>query len=463
MSLIPPIQQCFSSPYDKTAAPVNCLLQMQASTVTEATITTKTRAAKTKTLQNINAANHGLNQDQQQQEHQHPYPLRPCYCCCRSHHHHHHYHQPPQNHQQQQQRNIATITTSTAATAFSTANNNNNSVASKCCWRHGFSWLLSSLFAAPLLTSLLSPPSSLFAGNKVRQRYSTADGVGGGTGGGGSKTFAFRLASLQKLHFVIFLLFNLLLRTCCGQLLINVQNQGGEVIQESITSNVSEDLITLEFQKSDGTLITQVIDFRNEVRILKALVLGEEERGQNLYQVMCFVTKFNKGDFISSDAMAKLRQKNPSTIRTPEEDKGKDTFTMTSWVHLNRSQPISRHLVTLCNEALDATYVRDVDLKAWSELPGSSISSLEAATEKFPDTLSSRCNEVSSLWAPCICTLETCIGWYPCGLKYCKGKNGGDNSAAAAASNYRCGIKTCRKCSLFSYYVRQKQQCLWDE
>lgn len=45
-----------------------------------------------------------------------------------------------------------------------------------------------------------------------------------------------------------------------------------------------------------------------EVQILKALVLGEEERGQSQYQVMCFVTKFVKSDFISSDAMAKLRQ-----------------------------------------------------------------------------------------------------------------------------------------------------------
>lgn len=42
--------------------------------------------------------------------------------------------------------------------------------------------------------------------------------------------------------------------------------------------------------------------------MLKAVVLGEEERGQSQYQVMCFVTKFLKGDFISSDAMAKLRQ-----------------------------------------------------------------------------------------------------------------------------------------------------------
>jgi Transcriptional regulator, Out at first len=46
------------------------------------------------------------------------------------------------------------------------------------------------------------------------------------------------------------------------------------------------------------------------VQILKALVLGEEERGQSQYQVMCFVTKLQKGDFISSSAMAKLRQVN---------------------------------------------------------------------------------------------------------------------------------------------------------
>lgn len=44
------------------------------------------------------------------------------------------------------------------------------------------------------------------------------------------------------------------------------------------------------------------------MQVLKSLVLGEEERGQSQYQVMCFITKFQKSDFISSDAMAKLRQ-----------------------------------------------------------------------------------------------------------------------------------------------------------
>ncbi|EAT33399.1 AAEL014326-PA, partial [Aedes aegypti] len=107
-----------------------------------------------------------------------------------------------------------------------------------------------------------------------------------------------------------------------------------------------------------------------EVQVLKALVLGEEERGQSQYQVMCFVTKFQKGDFITADAMAKLRQKNPSTIRTPEEDKGKENYTMTGWVVLDRASPISRHIAPLCSEAPEATYARDVDLKAWAELPG---------------------------------------------------------------------------------------------
>lgn len=39
--------------------------------------------------------------------------------------------------------------------------------------------------------------------------------------------------------------------------------QGGEVVQETITSNINDDIIILEFQRTDGTLITQLIDFRN--------------------------------------------------------------------------------------------------------------------------------------------------------------------------------------------------------
>lgn len=103
--------------------------------------------------------------------------------------------------------------------------------------------------------------------------------------------------------------------------------------------------------------------------------------------------------------------------------------------------------------------------------PGSAISILTSSVTPFPhvqrqqtESTLSRCNEVTGIWAPCICSLELCIGWYPCGLKYCKGK--GDSNSInnnQINSSYRCGIKTCRKCHNFSYYVRQKQQCLWDE
>uniref|UniRef100_A0A182F509 Out at first protein BRICHOS-like domain-containing protein n=1 Tax=Anopheles albimanus TaxID=7167 RepID=A0A182F509_ANOAL len=123
---------------------------------------------------------------------------------------------------------------------------------------------------------------------------------------------------------------------------------------------------------------------KNEVQVLKALVLGEEERGQSQYQVMCFVTKFQKGDFITADAMAKLRQKNPSTIRTPEEDRGKENYTMTGWVQLDRAAPISRHVAPLCAEAQESTYVRDTDLKAWAELPGKAIRPVRGNGKKGP-------------------------------------------------------------------------------
>uniref|UniRef100_T1HQV1 Out at first C-terminal domain-containing protein n=1 Tax=Rhodnius prolixus TaxID=13249 RepID=T1HQV1_RHOPR len=84
---------------------------------------------------------------------------------------------------------------------------------------------------------------------------------------------------------------------------------------------------------------------------------------------------------------------------------------------------------------------------------GPSRGALMLAARKSPGP-SPRCREAKGLWTPCTCHLETCIGWYPCGLKYCRAKDG---------TSYRCGIRTCRKCHLYTYHVRQKQLCLWDE
>lgn len=107
-----------------------------------------------------------------------------------------------------------------------------------------------------------------------------------------------------------------------------------------------------------------------EVQILKALVLGEEERGQSQYQVMCFIFYFPKDAFISSDAMSKLRQKNPGTIRTPEEDRGRENYTMDYTIDLSKSSMISPHISETCSEAIGASYTRSEDVQMWATSQG---------------------------------------------------------------------------------------------
>ncbi|GFO32975.1 out at first protein-like [Plakobranchus ocellatus] len=93
-----------------------------------------------------------------------------------------------------------------------------------------------------------------------------------------------------------------------GQLVVNARNRGGETIVENITANTSADTVTLELLNSDGSYVTQFIDFKSEVQIIRIYVLGEQELGQIQPQIFCFITRFMRNDFISSDAMSKLRQ-----------------------------------------------------------------------------------------------------------------------------------------------------------
>ncbi|KAJ8681250.1 hypothetical protein QAD02_017037 [Eretmocerus hayati] len=278
----------------------------------------------------------------------------------------------------------------------------------------------------------------------------------------------------MKLHSLVLIVIGLqlLFGICTTKLVINVKNQGGDILRETITSNTTEDVITLEFQRSDGTLVTELVDFKNKVQVIKALVLGEEERGQNQFQIMCFVNHFYKKDFISSDAMSKLRQKNPGTIRVAEEDRGHANYTMDLFLDVAQSSAISKHISSICSDAADTTFTRLEDLKFWSQRPGSSESSLLSAAHNFTaastasistidpkSTLVSKCADTANPRAPCTCSLELCISWYPCDLKFCKSKGDGKK----AVSSYRCGIRTCKKCFIFSYYSRLKQNCLWDE
>ncbi|CAG2102977.1 unnamed protein product, partial [Medioppia subpectinata] len=91
-------------------------------------------------------------------------------------------------------------------------------------------------------------------------------------------------------------------------LVINVMNGGQEVYQEVIAANTTDDVITVDFLETDASLITQFIDFKAEVQIFRIYRLGEQDLNESQYKVYCFVTHLLRNEFISSDAMSKLRQ-----------------------------------------------------------------------------------------------------------------------------------------------------------
>lgn len=49
-------------------------------------------------------------------------------------------------------------------------------------------------------------------------------------------------------------------------------------------------------------------NFFQKRKIFEVLVLGEMDRAESSYEAMCFVTELEEEEFISSDAMSKLRQ-----------------------------------------------------------------------------------------------------------------------------------------------------------
>ncbi|XP_041988249.1 out at first protein [Aricia agestis] len=245
------------------------------------------------------------------------------------------------------------------------------------------------------------------------------------------------------------------------QLLINVKNQGGDVMQEAIVANVSEDTVTLEFLRSDGVFVSQLVDFTNEVEAMKVIIPGEEELGQTGYQTLCFLTHAAQADFIAPDAMAKLRQKNPGTVRVAEEDKGWRQTTATAWAG-RATRLLSPAAARHCAPAGDKVYLRTSDLSRWAPRPGVEQSytaevtpfpanALSETSDGFPEV--GVCVAETNATKACICHLEVCVNWYPCGLKYCKGKPQGGLS-------YRCGIKTCRRCYRYHFYVKRRESCI---
>lgn len=94
------------------------------------------------------------------------------------------------------------------------------------------------------------------------------------------------------------------------------------------------------------------------------------EQGQNQFQTMCFVTHFYDKDFISSDAMSKLRQKNRCAVRVAEINRNYANYTMNYFLDVFRSSIVSKHIVDLCSEAAGSTFTRREDVKKWARRRG---------------------------------------------------------------------------------------------
>ena len=61
--------------------------------------------------------------------------------------------------------------------------------------------------------------------------------------------------------------------------------------------------------------------------------------------------------------MILLLQKNPGTIRKPEDDKGLEMHQKDLLVDVDRARYISPYVPTMCQDAKDSTYAKDLDFK----------------------------------------------------------------------------------------------------
>ncbi|KAK2505983.1 hypothetical protein MC885_004083, partial [Smutsia gigantea] len=218
-----------------------------------------------------------------------------------------------------------------------------------------------------------------------------------------------------------------------AELRVRVRLPDGQVTEESLQADSEADSISLELRQPDGTLISFTADFRKDVKIFRALILGELEKGQSQFQALCFVTRLYHSEIIPSEAMAKLRQKNPRAVRQAEEVRGLEQLHMDVAVNFSQGGLLSPHLRNVC-----------VDNSVFEALP--------RASEQM---LLPRCVQVGDRGKPCVCSYSLSLAWYPCMLKYCHSRD--------RPAPYKCGIRSCQKKYTFNFYVPQRQLCLWDE
>jgi len=247
-------------------------------------------------------------------------------------------------------------------------------------------------------------------------------------------------------------------------LVINVSSGRADSVpyRQSLQGNTTQDWVRIEYVTPAGTAVTQLSDFRTGVTITQVTVPGEEDLAQPSYQVLCFVTA-STADLISPEAMTKLRQKHPGTVRVAEESRGTTVIEFPVVLATSRASHLSRHLPGLCRESKDTLAPMSL-LEAWragtlGTLPRLDRS-LEAALVKSGGVWEggslARCaNTKIEDSQPCVCVINNCVHWFPCSLKYCRNSVG--------EGEHRCGIRTCSKCTTLRYLAPNKFMCTWDQ
>ncbi len=223
-------------------------------------------------------------------------------------------------------------------------------------------------------------------------------------------------------------------------------------LQNSLTFN--------EFSifQPDGTLVTQVTDFRTQSQIVRLIIPGEEELGEPRAQTLCFINSFT-GDLIAPEAVMKLRQKNPKTVRLADDDLGEVVQDSPLKLTQRHWPAISSHLASLCKHSVFSSEhelhnIIHSEAKV-NNIVGTSSDSLKSY-EKMQRCFSAVTSSLSvKNLEPCICSRQVWFNWFPCSLKYCRNRDGG--------GEHRCGIKTCQKTMTYRYPTRSKLYCLWDE
>ncbi|XP_068685982.1 out at first protein-like isoform X1 [Montipora foliosa] len=259
-------------------------------------------------------------------------------------------------------------------------------------------------------------------------------------------------------HSIILLVF--LVQPGSLNLVVNIKATDGDVVQKDFFADPEKDYVTIEYMTHGSRYVRVYIDFRLKRKVFQVVVLGEMDKAESSYEAMCFVTELGEEEMISSDSMSKLRQKNPSTIRVPEEDLGSEPHKMDHVVYLDSRNATDEKISELCKDAGKVLFEgTNPKLLLKENSTREDLDKLELASQDQSGLIKvlKGCKDTSELNAECVCRTEVCISWYPCQLKLCQGKD--DDGQPM---EYHCGIKTCGKCYLFDFYVTERRQCFWD-